>query len=360
MSRRRLLAAAWLGLCGAVIGALGGEAALRLEHRRWAPAAARHASANAFLQGPGMGVGKELWAIERVSYEPGAFISFTLNHQLHEVRINSRGYRTREFAVPKLPGVVRVACVGASTTFQGFSNEETYPALLEARLRALRPDLSIEVLNLGVSGTLSDFWLPRLPRLFELEPDVVVQYNAVNDLIQEHLPAWAAAHPRRAALHRRFLLWDRLVPLPAAHFQAPSLATLAHQLALRDACRDRGAGYVTATFSAPDLEIAAPDFRIFLDAVTRNWSGGVVRHYRQYERLLAQHNERLLALAAREAIPVAPIAARLRNARLYFDICHVKPAGLEKMAEAFAEPVAALLPRSAGTNVASPVAPDSP
>ncbi|MGH9465412.1 MAG: SGNH/GDSL hydrolase family protein [Thermoanaerobaculia bacterium] len=341
---RRLLAAAWLALCGCVIGTLAGEVALRFERRRLLPQAARFGSANAFLQGPGMGVVKGLWAEERVAYQPGALISFTLNDQLHEVRINSRGFRTREFAVPKPAGLVRVACIGASTTFQGFANEETYPALLEARLRELRPDLALEALNLGVSGTHADFWLGRLDALFALEPDVVVQYNAVNDFVQLHLPNWARAHPKKAALHGRLLLWDRFVPLAAADFDAPSRQTLAHQLRLRDACRERGIAYVTATFAAPDPASAEPAFLLFLDSLTRDWTGGVVQHYRQYERLLARHNARLEEVARQVGIPLAPAAATLRPARLYFDICHLKPHGLKKLAQAFAAPVASLLP----------------
>jgi lysophospholipase L1-like esterase len=342
--RLAFLAAVWLGLCGLAIGALAGEIALRLERRRLLPQAARFAYANAFLQGPGLGVGKGLWAEERVAYQPGAFISFTLNDRLHEVRINSQGYRTREFDVPKPAGRVRVVCIGASTTFQGFANEETYPALLEGRLRALRPDLALEVLNLGVSGTHSDFWLERLETLFAFEPDVVVQYNAVNDFVQLHLPEWARAHPRRAALHGRSLLWDRLVPLPAADFEAPSRRTLDQQLALREACRQRGVGYVTSTFAAPDTATAEPAFLLFLDALTREWSGGVVQHFWQYERLLARHNARLEEVARRESIPLARAGAEVRSARLYFDICHLKPRGLQKLAQTFVAPVASLLP----------------
>ncbi len=345
MAPRRLLATAWLSLCGLVLGALAGEVALRLDRRRLLPEAARFGSANAFLQGPGMGVGKELWEIERIRYKPHAFISFTLNDQLHEVRINSRGYRTREFDVPKPKGVVRIACIGASTTFQGFSNEETYPALLEAKLQELRSDLDVEVLNLGVSGTHSDFWLERLERLVALEPDLVVQYNAVNDFVQLHLPAWVQTHPRRAALHARSLLWDRLVPLPAGDFEAPSRRTLDRHVRLRDELRERGISYVTATFAAPDPASAEPAFLLFLDALTRDWSGGAVQHYRQYERLLAQHNTRLEEIARREGIPLAPAAAELRPARLYFDICHLKPRGIQKLAEVLVAPIAALLPQ---------------
>jgi hypothetical protein len=63
------------------------------------------------------------------------------------VEVNSLGFRTHEFAVPKPPGLLRVVCIGGSTTVAGRTNDETYPAHLERMLRARHPGLTIEVLN---------------------------------------------------------------------------------------------------------------------------------------------------------------------------------------------------------------------
>jgi hypothetical protein len=343
---RRAAATAYLASWAVVLGALGGEVALRWQRARLAPEAARFASANAFLQGPGLGVSRGLWEVPNVAYRPGSTISFTLDERLHEVRINSRGFRTREFAVPKPAGTVRVACVGASTTFHGFDNDSTYPAELERRLRELRPDLLLEVLNLGISGTGSDYWLGRFDELLALEPDIVVQYNAVNDFVLRYLPEWRAAGGWRPALHGRSLVWDRLVPLPGGDFETATRRTIEHHLSLWRACREHGIRYVTATFGAPDPASGEPAFAAFLDAITRDWTGGAVQHYRQYERLLADYNARLEAAAREGGVALAPAAAAMRDAKLYLDICHLKPRGIRKLADAFAEPVAALLPPS--------------
>ena len=91
------------------------------------------------------------------------------------IQINSQGFRTHEFAVPKPAGLVRVVCIGGSTTVAGRTNEETYPRLVEAKLR--RPPaagLPVEVLNPGVSGVSHEHWLDRLDRVFAYDPDVVV------------------------------------------------------------------------------------------------------------------------------------------------------------------------------------------
>jgi len=62
--------------------------------------------------------------------------------------MSSEGYRTHEFAVPKRRA-------GAHHLHRGLhdgggrTNDETYPAFLEKKLRARFPGLVLEVLNLG-------------------------------------------------------------------------------------------------------------------------------------------------------------------------------------------------------------------
>jgi hypothetical protein len=48
---------------------------------------------------------------------------------------NSQGMRDAETVVPKPDGVVRIVCVGGSTTVEGPHNELTYPNILEKLLR---------------------------------------------------------------------------------------------------------------------------------------------------------------------------------------------------------------------------------
>ena len=90
--------------------------------------------------------------------------------------------RDRETEVPKPKGIVRIVCVGGSTTVEGPHNELTYPNFLERLLREhLRTD-TIEVINGGVDALGFPTEMERMPDWMSLEPDLIIHYNIVNDL----------------------------------------------------------------------------------------------------------------------------------------------------------------------------------
>ena len=100
-------------------------------------------------------------------------------------RINALGYRGEEFPRAKPAGELRIACIGASTTYGGGLSDyrEAYPAQLEAELHR-RGHAAVRVVNAGVSGYTSWESLANyLFRVSDLEPDVVVVYHGVNDII---------------------------------------------------------------------------------------------------------------------------------------------------------------------------------
>ena len=94
---------------------------------------------------------------------------------------NADGFRGQAFG-PKRPGVIRIVCIGDSSTFGwGVDDEYTYPSLLEARMsRAGGPD--VEVFNLGIPGFTSRHGLGVLRHYaLELEPDIFVFSFGAND-----------------------------------------------------------------------------------------------------------------------------------------------------------------------------------
>ena len=99
-------------------------------------------------------------------------------------RINSDGFRGPRHARPKPAGMFRVVVVGDSIAFgYGVQEEESFPRMLEARLRELAPRARVEVVNLGVGGynawneseLLKDVGLGY-------EPDLVLVQFCINDL----------------------------------------------------------------------------------------------------------------------------------------------------------------------------------
>ena len=105
---------------------------------------------------------------------------------------NSLGFRGREVAPRKRPGCVRIVCMGESTTYcTGIADDrDTYPARLEAHLRALHPNRDIEVVNAGIGGFTSIENLLRFHfHVAPLTPDLVIYYYTHNDVRPRHLPS---------------------------------------------------------------------------------------------------------------------------------------------------------------------------
>ncbi len=101
------------------------------------------------------------------------------------IRIDSRGFRGDEIAMPKPPGRIRVAFLGASTTYcaEASSNAATWPSLVCDALRAAHPEADIDFVNAGVAGYVLDQMTKNLElRVAPLQPDVIVYYEATNDL----------------------------------------------------------------------------------------------------------------------------------------------------------------------------------
>jgi hypothetical protein len=107
------------------------------------------------------------------------------NEYFARVRFSQLGLRDPRDRYEKPPGTFRILLLGDSFV-EGIQVEqrETTAAVLEARLRALRPDLNVEVINAGVAG-----WSTGIQGLYldhegyRFEPDLVlVGFFIGNDL----------------------------------------------------------------------------------------------------------------------------------------------------------------------------------
>jgi hypothetical protein len=144
---------------------------------------------------------------------------------------NSLGLRNRETTWKKPSGVFRIVTTGGSSVYgQSESNDLAVWSLrLEKMLNEARPDLHVEVINGGCNGWTSFEMLINLElRMMEFEPDLVLVYEAINDMRAalytaggpEPMPDnqhWRAPWPvdRPSALERKlegsrlYLYWRR-------------------------------------------------------------------------------------------------------------------------------------------------------
>lgn len=122
-------------------------------------------------------------------YDPalGTFVLVPGEHrtELGVVEINADGFPGRPLEPPGAD-LHRVLSIGDSCTFGGGDDRHTYPAMLDARLRARNaPGLRFEVVNGGISGMDSELVLNRLRAVGAgLAPKVVMIYVGWNDLMK--------------------------------------------------------------------------------------------------------------------------------------------------------------------------------
>jgi lysophospholipase L1-like esterase len=196
-------------------------------------------------------------------------IRYTLDRETGRtipIHINEQGFRGNDFTVAKKPGVLRVATLGASSTF-GFSDrdEETYPSYLERMLQAgCEGEASFEVFNFGIphlhSGEIVALFLDEV---LPLHPDVVTFYEGVND-------SWAS--PVRAEQTRS--------NLDAVRKRIYHLPTLQSML--------RGARDASVTLTVLDqmvkhrrMRFSAVDYRRHLDSKPQTFVDNVAHIYEE-------------------------------------------------------------------------------
>jgi GDSL-like Lipase/Acylhydrolase family len=124
------------------------------------------------------------------------------------VKINSHGFRGREFEVQKAPGVVRVLTMGASSTFGYYDrDDQTYPYYLEQILNsACSSGVRFEVINFAIPhATSANIAAMFLGEGVGLKPDVATFYEGRNDstLVRNPKNIWDKAY---AVLVHRLLL----------------------------------------------------------------------------------------------------------------------------------------------------------
>lgn len=287
---------------------------------------------------------------------------FSAHGQLLPVSTNALGHRGPELAPVKPPGGLRIACLGGSTTF-GFgatADDRTYPAVLEALLRAAAPGRSIEVLNAGVPKWSTRASLDHfVARLAPLGFDVVVLGEALNDLYAgwkpeylarcalppgEPLPPgpldrlerasalarWVARSVEKRALARK---WSTSSPEGLEAYRGTLRAAVR-------AFRAHGARPVLCTYPSvlpPTVEEAARvgfDAHFSLESMLKRcpFEYGALR-----EGLIA-YNDAIRAVAREEQVDLVDLDALVPDdPRLYMDPIHHDDDGQRAMAQAVAD-----------------------
>lgn len=132
------------------------------------------------------------------------------------ISTNAAGFRGPEITQPKPAGTLRIAFLGASTTFcaEASGDEMVWPHLVVDELKKRYPGVAFDFVNGGVPGyTVASSRQNLRHKVAPLAPDVIVVYHATNDLSAEVNTLAAAAglgraHQQPGWLERHSLLWE--------------------------------------------------------------------------------------------------------------------------------------------------------
>ncbi len=160
-----------------------------------------------------------------------------LNFPLHakkffsaQLTTNSLGFfngeeGNREIVLPKPNGLIRINCIGASTTQNYLSHENknySYPLELE-RILKKKYNKKLEVNNFGTGGYTSLDLLKLLKlRLLNTEPDFVILYHAYNDIRSYLTPNFKPdySHSRKSIgeIYHKFYISSKIPEVPINFF----------------------------------------------------------------------------------------------------------------------------------------------
>lgn len=257
---------------------------------------------------------------------------------------NSRGFRDHEITVPKPPGMVRIVCVGGSTTVEGPHNNLTYPKLLEELLRDYFDTTAIEVINCGVDGMAFPGELQRMPDWLALEPDLIIHYNIINNaylmirLAMERARADREA-PVMGTIERITMQSELLSALFADRFY-PDIACYTREL--RDAAiacleemeriaRAAGVSMAAASFAVPDITGISTDERRYYEDTFHMPS--IRNDLLELGRFIDEYNRLVREFCVEHGALYMPVAEELQGGlELFSDICHLRLPGIQQKA----------------------------
>lgn len=280
------------------------------------------------------------------------------SHGIVKAQINSEGFRGEDFTIEKDPNTIRIATLGASSTF-GFTSadEETYPVLLEQVLNSKCHGVrKFEVYNFG-APYLSSADIVRIFQVYvrKYEPDVVTFYEGANDCAGE--PYWWF-EPYWNRFKAVFLIGEYLNAALRDSMKRCTLADsgkgqkeretrfLAHLNSILESCREDGIQFIPATQQTKSYLIAVDKlqgvtYEEELDQVLEKLNETTITRFECQFVRHAGLMKRLREWSALENLDLVDVIDRLNSNRQFLTTwVHMGKSGNEIVAESFADKIA--------------------
>lgn len=276
----------------------------------------------------------------------------------------AEGFRSPPKTERTTTGVVRIAFVGGSTTFNGYPEE--VGALMDQRFGAGR----VEIINMGVPASNAATTLVLMRRFLpKWQPHIVVQYEAFNDLyfgralvlaqLRSLKESEGSTRPLIELPRKSRGLWSVLTgsgtpppPTIAPWFEQGIWdQPLVNYWEMSRMSWSQGFELYVSTFASPDYAHLSPEEKESLDLNIR-YLWPLLMSADRYAADLAEYNRRVGLFAASSGTPLIDVASGIRGGlKLFDDNCHLKPDGIKLHAQiafdALAPRVEALLAQGA-------------
>ncbi len=251
---------------------------------------------------------------------------------------NNFGFRDDDIILPKPDRVFRIICIGGSTTEEGNSNDLSYPNIMEKKLQKYFQTQNIEVINAGICGIRSFGEVRRINDFLQLQPDLLVYYNAINDICYYDIPFWIKLPnpylkiiPHSAFLtqifNRKLLPSDEYI---AEYFQKTILRNLG---SIHCACKKQNILMAICSFAYPKIKWYEFIERLYYDFNLRNvWLTPLpmLINFATYQKVIQIYNRELKKLCEQENILYIPVAEEFNaGADHFFDVCHMTLLGMD-------------------------------
>ena len=302
--------------------------------------ASAHYSANWEMRSVSEAFHINLWSEPWLNYRPGAEVSHEHEGQTYVATINSLGFRGKVFNSVEDQKVVKIVCIGGSTTVNGPTDGETYPALLEKFINQRSAAKPVKVLNCGIAGMDSGSYGRTLSRLGDngIVPDLAIEYNGINSICWKLFPYWES----KLNGMQKLLLKSNLVRSVFGDLFVPTEAQVIrdlHRFCIEDLERLRvelernQTKLGVASFCVPDPRLASGKESSYLNHNLRYWWKSNYISYTKLFEIIQLYNKELRETFADSDVfflPLAESGGFLPED--FFDICHMKPEGVEKKA----------------------------
>lgn len=285
-------------------------------------------------------------------------------YKFPQLRTNSLGFANgprgdRDILIPKPEDLIRINCIGASTTGNYISSNEevfSYPMELEKKLTS-RLSAPLEVNNCGMGGYNSaDIFVSFALTIIDTEPDFIILYHAYNDARAYLTLGFSSdySHSRQnlaanywkykigakiPQLKSKFLNYtvNRLVPSNIRYslLNSVSIGTIDIQqdpsIGLRT--YERNVQHIIDLCKCNGINVILSTYAHFLYDDVRDEP-----LHQLYGRIVEQENEIMRGLAKKNDLPLVDNAVLIpRDERFFVDSIHFTPEGMKMIALNIAE-----------------------